>query len=180
MGKKQFHNWCKTNGDKVLCTVLTISVIFLASVLNVEPEPEPIILPPVVATFEPAPQTKDIVAPQISVSDEEIDLLALVTMAEAEGECDDGKRLVIDTILNRVDHSRFPNTITNVIYQPNQFEAMWNGRVDRCCVREDIRQLVIEELLDRTNTEVVFFRAGRYSSYGAPLFKVGNHYFSRY
>lgn len=114
------------------------------------------------------------------MSQEEIDLIALVTMAEAEGECEEGKRLVIDTILNRVDHDRFPDTVHGVIYQKNQFEAMWNGRVNRCYVREDIRQLVEEELRQRTNHEVMFFTAGRYSRYGEPMFKVENHYFSRY
>jgi N-acetylmuramoyl-L-alanine amidase len=110
----------------------------------------------------------------------EVDLLALVTMAEAEGESELGKRLVIDTILNRVDNPRFPNTIHGVVYQPNQFECMWNGRTSRCYVREDIRQLVLEELETRTNSEVVFFRAGGYSQYGTPLFQEGNHYFSKY
>ena len=33
------------------------------------------------------------------LSEEDISLIALVTMAEAEGECEKGKRLVIDTIL---------------------------------------------------------------------------------
>ena len=37
------------------------------------------------------------------ISDEELELLALVTMAEAEDESELGKRLVIDTVLNRVD-----------------------------------------------------------------------------
>lgn len=116
----------------------------------------------------------------ISVSDEEIDLIALVTMAEAEGECEEGKRLVIDTILNRVDSDipYWPDTIAEVIYQKHQFTSMWNGRVDRCYVREDIRQLVIEELVSRTNTDVVYFTAGKYGKYGTPLFQVGGHYFS--
>ena len=67
--------------------------------------------------------------------DEDIDLIALVTMAEAENQCDEGKRLVIDTILNRVDSSYFPNTVHEVIYQKSQFSSMWNGRVDRCFSR---------------------------------------------
>lgn len=113
-------------------------------------------------------------------TDSEIDLIALVTMAEAEGEPEEGKRLVIDTILNRVDHNKFPDTINGVIYQKNQFEAMWNGRVDRCHVRDDIRQLVIEEIDSRTNYETIFFTAGGYSKYGTPLFQVQNHYFSKY
>ena len=52
-------------------------------------------------------------------------------MAEAEGECEEGKRLVIDTILNRVDSEHFPDTVYEVIYQPNQFSSMWNPFVEK-------------------------------------------------
>lgn len=112
--------------------------------------------------------------------DDDIALIALVTMAEAEGECEEGKRLVIDTILNRMDSEHFPDTAYDVIYQPHQFSSMWNGRADRCEVREDICQLVREELKSRTNYDVIFFTAGCYSDYGVPLFQVENHYFSSY
>lgn len=114
------------------------------------------------------------------LSEADIGLIALVTMAEAEGECESGKRLVIDTILNRMDSEYFPDSVYEVIYQPNQFSSMWNGRVSRCEVREDICQLVREELGVRMDKEVMFFTAGRYSNYGVPMFQVGNHYFSSY
>lgn len=115
-----------------------------------------------------------------TLTQEEVELIALVTMAEAEAEPVEGQRLVIDTILNRVDSEHFPDTVSEVIYQPNQFTSMWNGRLGRCYIREDLVQLVYEELESRYNSEVVFFRTGRYSDYGDPLFKVGHHYFSRY
>ena len=70
--------------------------------------------------------------PDYPLTQEEIDLIALVTMGEAEGETELGKRLVIDTILNRIDHPSFPDTVYDVIYQPNQFSVMWNSRIDRC------------------------------------------------
>lgn len=111
---------------------------------------------------------------------DDLELVALVTMAEAEGESEYGKRLVIDTILNRVKSEHFPNTIREVIYQPNQFTSMWNGRVNRCFVDNENCRLVMEEFLNQTNDEVIFFRADRYSDFGTPLFKVGNHYFSKY
>lgn len=112
------------------------------------------------------------------VSDEDIELLALLTMAEAEGECEEGKRLVIDTVLNRVDSDEFPDTIHDVIYQKKAYTSMWNGRVDRVEITDEVIQLVKEELESRTNTDVLYFRTGHYSSYGTPLFKVENHYFS--
>lgn len=116
----------------------------------------------------------------IGLSTEEIELIALVTMAEAEGEPEEGKRLVIDTILNRVDFGEFPSTVTAVIYQPEQFSSMWNGRIDDCYVMEEICQLVEEELKCRLNNEVMFFTAGGYGKFGVPMFQVGNHYFSSY
>lgn len=118
--------------------------------------------------------------PEFDMSDEDMSLIALVTMAEAEGESELGKRLVIDTILNRVDSPRWPNTVQEVIYQKGQFTCMWNGRSDRCYVRNDILELVKEELKVRTNTRCVFFQGGCYPSNGTPLLQEGNHYFSGY
>lgn len=115
-----------------------------------------------------------------SISKEEVELIALVAMAEAEGETELGQRLVIDTILNRVDSPNFPDSVVEVIYQPNQFTSMWNGRVDRCYVTEEFVNLVKEELLKRTNHECVFFTAGDYGEYGVPMFKECCHYFSSY
>lgn len=112
------------------------------------------------------------------ISQEDIELIALVTMAEAEGESEYGKRLVIDTILNRMDSTYWPDTVSEVIWQPNQYTSVWNGRIDRCYVRDDICQLVREELVSRSNYDVVFFQTDCFSTYGQPLFQEGNHYFS--
>ena len=114
---------------------------------------------------------------EVPLSNEEIELIALVVMAEAEGESELGKRLVIDTILNRVDDGRFPSTVNDVVYQKNQFTSMTNGRVNRCYVKDDICELVVEEALSRTNYEVFGFTAGGYMSYGTPLLQEGGHYF---
>lgn len=116
----------------------------------------------------------------MNISEEDINLLALVTMAEAEGETELGKRLVISTILNRVDSEYFPDTVKDVIYQPNAFTSMSNGRSDKCYVIDDIRQLVVEEIENRTDEDVMYFCAGEYSIYGSPMFVEGGHYFSSY
>lgn len=120
------------------------------------------------------------IEPELPFTDEEINLIALVAVAESEGEPEEGQRLVIDTILNRVEsgYSYWPDTVTGVVYQPSQFSSMWDGRADRCRVTDEMVQLVKEELKSRTNTEVVYFRVGHYSPYGTPMFQVGNHYFS--
>jgi cell wall hydrolase len=130
-----------------------------------------------VVVQEQAPQ--DVVCEiDTDISNDDIELVALVTMAEAEGECEEGKRLVIDTILNRVDSASFPNTVYEVVYQPSQFSSMWNGRVNRCYIDDYICQLVVEELRNRKNHDVIFFTADRYGNYGTPMFQIGNHYFS--
>ncbi len=113
------------------------------------------------------------------ISEDEIDLIAQLVMAEAEGEPEEGKRMVIDTVLNRVDHPHYPDNVHDVIYAPAQFSPMWNGRFERCYVKYDIKELVKEELLERTNYEVIYFNAEHYSDYGTPLFQVGKHYFSK-
>ncbi len=103
-----------------------------------------------------------------------------MTVAEVEGEPEKVQRLVIDTVLNRVDSEHFPDTVNDVIWQPKHFTVMWNGRAERCEVQDDICSLVEEELKERTNSDVIFFRSSHYSEYGEPLFKEGSVYFSSY
>ena len=107
-------------------------------------------------------------------------LLALIAMAEAEGESEFGKRLVIDTVLNRVDSCEFPNTIYEVIYQKNQFSSISDGRADKIKdqIDTDIYRLVDDETYIRQNYEVLYFTADHYGQYGSPAFSEGNHYFS--
>ena len=143
---------------------------------------------PVEKTVEttPKPKTVDIQGviekqksePEISMSKDDMKLIAQMTMAEAEGESEYGKRLVIDTILNRVDSSTFPDTVYDVLYQPYQFSSIKDGRFARCHVKKELYELVVEEVHNRTNYDVIFFRTGHYSKYGTPLFKEDSHYFN--
>ena len=114
------------------------------------------------------------------MAEEDIELIALLTMAEAEGECEEGQRLVIDTVLNRMDNPHFPDSVWYVVYQPNQYAGMESPRIDKCYVKEELTDLVKAELNNRSNNEVIFFRTEHYSKYGTPLFQVGSHYFSSY
>ena len=143
---------------------------------------------PVEKTVEttPKPKTVDIQGvvekkksePEISMSKDDMKLIAQMTMAEAEGESEYGQRLVIDTILNRVDSSTFPDTVYDVLYQPYQFSSIKDGRFARCHVKKELYELVVEEVHNRTNYDVIFFRTGHYSKYGTPLFKEDSHYFN--
>ena len=55
-------------------------------------------------------------------------LLAKLVHSEARGESYTGQVAVAAVVLNRVDDSRFPNTIAGVIYQPWAFTAINDGQ----------------------------------------------------
>ncbi len=112
------------------------------------------------------------------MNDDQIYELALMCVAEAEGEPEYGQRLVIDTALNRMDDASWPDEIIAVIHQAHQFSSFENGRAARCTVTDYFINLVKEELENRTDYSVFYFTAGHYGKYGTPLFRVGNHYFS--
>lgn len=69
-----------------------------------------------------------------SFSQEEIDALARITRAEAEGEAAAGKAAVAATVLNRVKSERYPATIIGVIYQRingrYQYSPVADGRIN--------------------------------------------------
>lgn len=163
---------------------LILGIAFIFSVCTVWAETEPAAYNPLVSESEkmrlPLLDSGKTPVEASTLTDEEICLIAQVVQAEAEGECEKGKRLVIDVILNRKDSEHFPDTVCDVIYQSRQFSVMWNGRFERCGVKEDICQMVREEIVSRQNSDVIFFNAGRYSKYGIPMFQVENHYFSSY
>lgn len=146
------------------------------TITDVVIETKPIAVDEVVAVEEPKPVVEEV----CPLTQKEIELIALVTMAECGGEPEKGQRLVIDTILNRVDSPYFPDTVHDVLYQENQYSCVWNGALDTCYVRDDLVQLIKEESVNRTNSEVVFFRTKYYHSFGVPMFQVGHHYFSKY
>ncbi len=109
---------------------------------------------------------------------DDLEALALICLAEAENQSELGKRLVIDTVLNRMDSDAWSdNTIYEVITHPGQYEAYWNGRINAVEINEEITALVIEELVSRTNTEVIYFNTGGYAGYGYPIIQVDDHYF---
>lgn len=129
---------------------------------------------PVEDSSEPAEET----SANIGLTDEEMDFIAQVTFCEAGNESEYGQRLVIDTILNRVDSDSFPDSVDGVLWQSGQFSTVQSGWADSVPIYDDIRQLVEEETTDRTNTDVAYFNAVGYPSYGTALFTEGGHYFA--
>ena len=105
-------------------------------------------------------------------------LLAACVYAEANTEDLTGKRYVVDVILNRLDSAKFPNTISEVIYEKGQF---WTQGMpsDYSKIPEDCFEAIELELESQLSTEALYFRAGRYHNFGTALFRHGNHYYSK-
>lgn len=71
---------------------------------------------------------EDALAVNASANDKQ--LLARAVNGEARGEPYEGQVAVAAVILNRVNHSSFPNTISGVIYQPGAFTAVSDGQIN--------------------------------------------------
>lgn len=108
---------------------------------------------------------------------ENFDLLCDVVFAESGNQGDKGMRLVADVIINRM---RKGDTLHSVLTAKNQFSCVSDGGAKkwRGHEKEKVRKLVQQELANTSNTDVMYFRTGRYSDYGTPLFKYRDHYFS--
>lgn len=65
-----------------------------------------------------------------SVSSADLNLLARCVYAESRGEPYTGQVAVAAVVLNRVKSSKFPNTISGVIYQPLAFTAVADGQIN--------------------------------------------------
>ena len=111
----------------------------------------------------------------------EEELLARCAWREARGEKTLGMRLVVEVVLNRVLSSHFPNTVTEVLYQPGQFTP-YDGALEL----EDITpteaqyEAVALALSETpiTDDDVVFFATS--PLYGEIFMRVGGHYFTHY
>ncbi len=99
-------------------------------------------------------------------------------LAEARGESEYGKELVISTVLNRVDSDLFPNTIEEVIYSPTQFSVVADKSIYEMKPTEEDLQMVEEQMIQRVNDKVLYFRCDKYHNKTLPLLIEGNHYFS--
>lgn len=129
--------------------------------------------------------TTTITENQVVPSSATYKIFAGLLQAEAGNQDECGKRLVVDTVLNRVNDPQFPDTILEVIYQPYQFSVVKNGQLQKYIdgkleIPEENYRIIAEELIDQVDYDVVFFQSGGWSSYGQPAYKYGDHYFSKW
>ncbi len=99
----------------------------------------------------------------INCSAEDYNTLLKIVQAEA-GICDQkGKILVANVIINRVKSSKFPNTVTSVVYQKKQFSPVSNGRINQVTVTQDTVECVNRALAgeDYSQGALYFMNRGR-------------------
>lgn len=62
--------------------------------------------------------------PHLTLTDEDIDLIARLVWAEARGESERGQQAVAEVILNRLNSPDFPNSVRDILYAPDQFRTV--------------------------------------------------------
>ena len=105
------------------------------------------------------------------LTEEEKILIARVVFAEAGSEDLTGKRLIVDTILNRVRDDAFPSTVKGVVTQSHQY-AMSSHYTQECMDAVEL------EMQGQIDYRVAWFCNSHYLSYGEPAFQYGGHWFN--
>ena len=96
---------------------------------------------------------------------EELDILHRIVEAEAGGEDEDGKLLVANVVLNRVNSDKFPDTVKEVVLQRServtQFSPVASGRIWRVEVSDETKSAVERALKGEDISEGALFFAAR-------------------
>ena len=113
-----------------------------------------------------------------------LNLLARAISGEARGEPYEGQVAVGAVILNRVNHSEFPNTIAGVIYQSGAFDSVDDGQINMEPTTTAIK--AARDALngwDPSGGCIYFFNPATSTSkwiWSRPVVKViGKHYFAK-
>jgi N-acetylmuramoyl-L-alanine amidase len=116
----------------------------------------------------------------------ELQLMARAINGEARGEDYQGQVAVGAVILNRVDDSRFPNSISAVIYQPGAFTAVSDGQINHPLANGSTAVKAAQDAMngwDPTNGCVFYFNPATATNkwiWGKQLvIKIGKHNFCK-
>jgi len=115
-----------------------------------------------------------------NVTEQELEELAILVYLEAGAEPYECKVRVAEVIFNRLESRAFPNTLTEVIYQKNQFTP---AKLIHCSTTTDeIREIVNNIYLNGStlDRDILFFRAWYYHQWQGAVdeFYIGDTYFS--
>lgn len=92
-------------------------------------------------------------------------VLLRIVEAEAAGEGTEGKKLVANVILNRVNHPSFPNTVTEVVFQKSggsaQFSPTIDGRFESVVISDETIEAVDMVLAGADDSQGALFFSAR-------------------
>lgn len=116
----------------------------------------------------------------------DLQLIARAINGEARGESYEGQVAVGAVILNRVNDSRFPNTIAGVIYQSGAFTAVADGQINVPIAEDSTVVKAAQDALngwDPTGGAVYYFNPDTATSswiWSRPQIKtIGSHIFCK-
>lgn len=116
----------------------------------------------------------------------DIQLMARAINGEARGEPYEGQVAVGAVILNRVKDSRFPNSISGVIYQSGAFTAVSDGQINAAISEESTVYKAAQDAMngwDPTGGCVYYFNPSTATNkwiWSRPLVKmIGKHRFCK-
>lgn len=129
--------------------------------------------------------------PAYELGEEDYEILLRIVEAEAGGEDEDGKLLVANVVLNRMNSEAFPNTVKDVVMQRSgrvtQFSPVASGRIWRVEVSEETVAAVQRAIEGEDISQgALYFAARRYADSGSMrwfdrrltfLFRHGGHEF---
>jgi N-acetylmuramoyl-L-alanine amidase len=95
---------------------------------------------------------------KIYLTEDDVNLMSQIVYAESKGEPYEGKIAVASVILNRVLSPGFPNSVKEVIFQPNAFSCIVNGQIS-VTPTEECYNAVYEAIKgnDPTNEALFFY-----------------------
>ena len=95
-----------------------------------------------------------------STTDEETLVLAALIQAEAANQGDAGRLAVGSIVMNRVASSKFPSSVSGVVYQSGQFAPVTSGRVALILAEgpnSACQYAAAQSIAGNTNTDALFF-----------------------
>jgi N-acetylmuramoyl-L-alanine amidase len=130
----------------------------------------------------PVKQKETIIPPGFSAYD--IKLLSNAVYGEARGESYEGQVAVAAVILNRIESTSFPNTVSGVIFQPGAFTAVADGQI-YLNPNKSAKKAVMDAIngVDPSGNAIYYFNPATASNkwiWGRPqIKKIGKHIFCR-
>jgi len=104
----------------------------------------------------------------VFLDEESYEILCRIVEAEAGNEDEKGRMLVANVVLNRVESSRFPDTVKGVVFQKSggicQFSPVANGRYYHVKVSEKTREAVEKVLRGADESRGALYFVNRYAA----------------